>query len=93
MPQLECAASFFPIVWGPRFWPGNSPDLNPVEHVWPHLKDPVLVEPWPRNWVELTARIKEAWAAVTFDHLSNLSESFVFRIAEAVANNGDYTSY
>ena len=30
-------------------WPGNSPDLNPIENFWPILQDSVHQEPKPNN--------------------------------------------
>lgn len=48
-------------AWVKNIWPGNSCDLNPIEHVWAILQDSVLVEPSPRNRAELIDRVNEAW--------------------------------
>jgi len=34
-------------------WPGNSPDLNPIEHVWARLQDSVFKELRPKNRQQL----------------------------------------
>ena len=34
-------------------WPGNSPDLNIVEHIWSILQDSVFKEPHLRNREQL----------------------------------------
>ncbi|XP_015795016.1 uncharacterized protein LOC107371446 [Tetranychus urticae] len=35
--------------WGIGIWPGGSPDLNPIEHVWAMLQNSIFVEPRPKN--------------------------------------------
>ena len=41
-------------------WPGNSPDLNPIEHLWTILKDKVA-EKQPTNLENLQSAIEEVW--------------------------------
>ena len=45
-------------------WPPQSPDLNPIEHVWDILSKR-MKEFRPKNLVELEARLKEEWACIS----------------------------
>ena len=83
----------FPTVWGKNVWPGNSPDLNPIEHLWNTLKESVLIEPRPKNRDELIARILVTWGSISQDKLLVLVESFVSRIAICAAKAGQHTGY
>ena len=67
---LDYIRATFPMVW--TDWPGNSPDLNPVEHIWARLQDSVLRPPRPRNWEQLIRRVKQEWEGVNQEDTRNL---------------------
>lgn len=43
------------------FWPGNSPDLNPIEPLWAVLQDCVWESPRPTTRSGLITRAKQVW--------------------------------
>ena len=87
---LKCE-ELFPNVWVD--WPGNSPDLNPLEHLWSRLQQSVLKSPRPRNREELITRVQREWENITQVECSNLVLSFPQRIKACVANSGKHTKY
>lgn len=88
---LDHIKKAFPTVW--TDWPGNSPDLNPVEHIWARLQDSVLKPPRPRNREQLIRRVQQEWDAVNQEDLRNLVESFGARVLECLEKNGNSTHY
>jgi len=74
-------------------WPGNSPDLNPIEHIWARLQDSVLKYPRPKNREQLILRVREEWESVTQTELWQLCDSFRSRILECVEKEGKHTKY
>ena len=83
----------FSMVWSKGIWPGNSPDLNPIEHLWPILQDSVLQEPKPRNRQELVQRVEDTWSLISLDLLQRLVYSFPRRVESCIENNGGRTIY
>ena len=74
-------------------WPGNSPDLNPIENLWAIVKQKVR-ESRPNSKKELIHAIEAAWnCQVTRDNLKNLVDSMKDRLEAVVANNGGHTKY
>lgn len=83
----------FERVWSKGMWPGNSPDLNVIEHVWAKLQESVFIEPLPTDRHSLIKRIEETWYNLDQSYLENLVESFPNRIDQVINNEGKHTSY
>ena len=73
-------------------WPGNSPNLNPIEHLWSQVKH--------LQWEErATSRggIKKiagnVWRQVTPSYLEKLFESMPRRMQAVVEAQGSHTKY
>ena len=74
------------------FWPPMSPDLNPIEHVWPlvlrNLKGAVF-----SGREQLWTALQEAFAAITPSEIQRLYASMPERLACVRAQKGGPTRY
>ena len=52
-------------------WPSQSPDLNPIEHLWEHIERKISVRK-PSNQHDLFELIKRTWEEIPIDVLINL---------------------
>ncbi|CAF4789727.1 unnamed protein product [Rotaria sp. Silwood2] len=73
-------------------WPAQSPDLNPIEHVWDELER--RLKPYsPKNKIELWSIIQKEWKGIGREVTSKLVNSMQKRLQEVVKNHGGPTSY
>jgi hypothetical protein len=74
-------------------WPGNSPDLNPIENCWTLLKRKVG-ESKPSSIPDLIAKVKTAWNEnITANYCQNLISSMPRRIQAVMDARGGTTKY
>ena len=73
-------------------WPGNSPDLNPIENLWGIVKRRVR-QYIPSTTDELKAVIEACWEEVSCEHCQSLIDSMPRRIAAVIEANGGPTKY
>ena len=65
-------------------WPGNSPDLNPIENLWTLIKKKVSTLN-PTTLDELKWTIKEIWCKDTDQNVcKNLTNSMPSRIQKVI---------
>lgn len=75
-------------------WPANSPDLNPIEHVWDMLGRQIAALSHPPSSVtELKRTLQEAWNHLSPQLIHHLIASMVNRCAACLAVRGDHTPY
>ena len=74
-------------------WPGNSPDLNPIENAWNYMKNQ-LKKKDISSVPKLTEEIKKLWVTtMKKDYFEKLSESMPKRMRLVIQAHGDMTKY
>ena len=73
-------------------WPGNSPDLNPIENLWSIMKQR-LKERDTSSVPKLEAAVRDIWDNLEIDTLQNLALSVHDRFDEVIARKGMPTKY
>lgn len=75
-------------------WPAQSPDLNPIEHLWEHLKRQLNAQPTrPSGMLELWERVEEEWEAIDKEVILTLINSMPRRIEAVLKAKGGPTKY
>lgn len=78
----------------PMKWPAQSPDLNPIEHLWDHLKRQLnSYENPPSGTIELERRIKHEWNNINPEICRKLVESMPRRLKAVIKARGGSTKY
>ncbi len=73
-------------------WPSQSPDLNPIEHLWRDLKMAVR-QRLPSNLTELERICKEEWQRIPKSRCEKLVASFPKRLMAVLNQKGASTKY
>jgi hypothetical protein len=75
-------------------WPAQHTDLNPIEHLWFHLKKKLgEYENPPKGITELRERVEMEWNNIPASVCQNLIESMHRRVAAVLAAKRGYTKY
>jgi len=75
-------------------WPPQSPDLNPIEHVWNQLKRRLNAYPARATTIaELEARIHQEWYKFTKEDCLKYIDSMPNRIKAVIRSKGGPTRY
>jgi transposase len=73
-------------------WPSQSPDMNPIEHLWAYVKIRVA-EKRPKNLTELKRIIIEEWNNIPLETCQDYALSFKKRGLEVNLAGGEHTYY
>lgn len=75
-------------------WPSQSPDLNPIEHLWDELERRVRRNKFrPKNKAELFAALKREWDQIQSDVIVKLVDSMPRRVKAVLKSKGGATPY
>ena len=73
-------------------WPANSPDLNPIENLWPVLKHRVY-ERNPASISDLRMHIEEEITNIDNNYVASFASTMSKRVLMAIENEGDVVDY
>ena len=72
----------------------QSPDQNPIEHLWTHLKRKLAeYEVPPQGILELWERVQEEWGKIKPEVCQGLIESMPRQVEAIIKAKGGYTKY
>jgi len=75
-------------------WPPQSPDLNPIQHIWDVVERKLRVlDVHPINLHQLQDAILSIWANISKERFQHLAESMPRRIKAVLKAKGEQTHY
>jgi transposase len=75
-------------------WVAQSPDLNPIEHLWDHVQRSLRALPvHPKSVPDLWEKLQQVWENIDLSVIDKLYESMPKRIAAVIEAKGGYTTY
>ena len=75
-------------------WPAQSPDLNPIKHLWDELVQRLQARPnRPTSVPDFTNALVADWKQVPAAMCQHLLESLPSRVAAVIAANGGPKPY
>lgn len=74
-------------------WPANSPDLNPIEHLWSIMGRRLQDREQPNNLQVLAVQLQEEWNNIPQGTIRQLIESMSRRCVEVLRARGGHTHY
>ena len=74
-------------------WPGNSPDLNPIENLWAYIKNKIKRRVITNERNLITNLIRIWHHEIPDNYLKNLAHSMPSRLKKVIENKGGNTKY
>ena len=75
-------------------WPANSPDMNPIEHLWVHVKRRLQKHSNPPSSLhQLWERVADEWNQISDKTCQKLIESMPNRCQAVIKAKGGHTKY
>ena len=75
-------------------WAPQSPDINPIEHLWQHIKRQLgEYSTMPKVVWEIWERVAEVWNEIPPEVCQNLIESMPIRLEAVIKAKGGHTMY
>jgi transposase len=82
------------VIKGFDFWPAQSPDLNPIEHLWDYLERKIEARRHQmQNLDQLRACLQDEWQKIPLDLLQKLAYSIPSLCKEVIEAKGRTTKY
>lgn len=72
--------------------PPQSPDLNPIEHLWEHLDRKIRMRTISSK-EDLKKTLMDEWTKISSEVTQNLAESMPRRLREVLKSKGKHTKY
>lgn len=73
-------------------WPSQSPDLNPIEHLWDYIKCEVRKKK-PKNLKELKKYVIEIWNSIDSEVCKKIVRTINDRVSEVLKSKGGPIPY
>ena len=74
-------------------WPGNRPNLNPIENCWHKIKKNYARKENNKSW-KTEKELKNVWyQEMTAEYFRNLSDSMPKRLQVVIKSKGNITKY
>ena len=73
-------------------WPGNSPNLNPIENLWAKKMKDLVSEKQPLSGVAVINTMKEVWVKeISSQYCTSLIDSMSRRLQVVIKVHGSHT--